>query len=138
MSESLQLVIRTPHEVVLDARVRAARVPTPTGHVGLRPGEEPFVVSIEPGLVVTWAADRVSFAASAGGLLDAERSRAVLYTPFAVVGDDGDALLDRLDEALATPDSELAARRRLGELEERIVQELRHRPAVAQVRRARG
>ena len=138
MSEALQLLIRTPHDVVLDARVQSARAPTATGQVGLRPRQEPFIVSIEPGLVIAWTAHGVSFAATAGGLLEANRSQAVLYTPFAVAGDDGDALLVRLDEALAMPDSELVARRRLGELEERIVQELQQRPSVARVRRVHG
>jgi hypothetical protein len=60
----------------------------------------------------------------------------VLYTPFAVEGAVDTEVLAALDLALATPDSELSARRRLGELEQRIVQELRHRAPVARARSA--
>jgi hypothetical protein len=45
----------------------------------------------------------------------------VLYTPFAVVGERSDELATLLNRALAAPDSEIAARRQLGELEERIL-----------------
>lgn len=134
MSERLHLVVRTPHEVVVDEQVRAARVPTESGQVGLRPREEPFVLVVEPGLCVLRTGERVRFAATAGGLLDADRETSVLYTPFAVVGDRGDEVLGALDRALATPDSELAARRRLGELEQHIVQELREGPPVERTR----
>jgi F0F1-type ATP synthase epsilon subunit len=133
MSELLHLVIRTPHEVVVDARVRAVRVPTETGQVGLRPREEPFAMVVEPGLCVVHG-EGSRFAATAGGLLEGDRETATLYTPFAVAGDRGEDLLAALDRALATPDSELAAHRRLGELEQHIVQELRQRPQVARTR----
>lgn len=138
MPDGLHLVIRTPHEVVFDAPVRAARVPTQTGQVGLRPRGEPLLLAIEPGLILLFRKDRDSFAATAGGLLDADRELAVLYTPFAVQGDDAEQVLGALDASLSTPGSEAAARRRLGELEERIVQELRHRPQVARTGRDHG
>lgn len=77
-------------------------------------------------------------AATAGGLLDGGREQAVLFTPFAVVGDRADDVLARLDSALATPDSELSARRRLGELEQHIVQELRQRPSSTRAGRTDG
>jgi len=130
----LGFVIRTPHEVLVQAEVLALRVPTETGQVGLRPHEEPFVVVVEPGLLVLRDAARVRFAATAGGLLECDREQALLYTPFAVLGDAEDEVLRALDAALATPSSELEARRRLDEIERRIVQELRHRPAVARTR----
>jgi F0F1-type ATP synthase epsilon subunit len=130
VADRLSLVIRTPHEVVLDAQVRSARVPAASGHVGLRPREEPFVLVVEPGLVLLRIDASERFAATAGGLLDVGRERSVLYTPFAVVGERDADVLAALDRALATPDSELAARRRLGELEQHILQELRRRPAV--------
>jgi F0F1-type ATP synthase epsilon subunit len=123
--EQLRLVIRTPYEVVFDERVRSARVPAETGQVGLRPRGEPFVVVVEPGLVVLRTDAGVRFAATAGGLLDGDRDTSVLYTPFAAVGAAEGEVLAALDRAQATPDSELALRRRLGELERRIVRELR-------------
>jgi hypothetical protein len=42
-----------------------------------------------------------------------------------VASDDAAEVLDALDDAFSTPDSELTARRRLGELEQRIVKEIR-------------
>ena len=131
MSERHRLVIRTPHETVLDEQVRAARVPTETGQVGLRPRGEPFVLIVEPGLVILRMDDGIRFAATAGGLLDCDREQSVLYTPFAVVGGVGAEVLTALDRAFAMPESELVARRRLAELEQHIVRELRTRPRVA-------
>lgn len=131
MIERLRLLVRTPHEVILDALVRSARVPTETGNVGLRPRQEPVLLAIEPGLILLRSDDRVRFAATAGGLLNGDRERAILYTPFAVVGHQAEQVLAALDAALATPGSEIEARRRLGELEERIVQELHQRPVPA-------
>lgn len=133
MHDRLRLVIRTPHEVVFDARVRSARVPTATGQVGLRPRGEPLILVVEPGLVLVRTDASVRFAATAGGLLDGDRDTSVLYTPFAVVGDAEGDVLAALDRALAAPDSELALRRRLGELEQRIVHELRHRPTISRM-----
>jgi F0F1-type ATP synthase epsilon subunit len=131
VSERLRLTIRSPRSVVLDENVRSARVPTGTGQVGLRPREEPLLLAVEPGLIVYWVDDTPSFAATAGGLFESDRERAVLYTPFAVVGTREDEVLAALDATLSTPDSELTARRRLGELEERILHELRHGPHIA-------
>jgi len=138
MIERLRLVIRTPHEVVVDERVRAARVPTESGQVGLRPRQEPFVLVVEPGLLLLRLDDGVRFAATAGGLLDSARETSTLYTPFAVVGARGDEVLAALERALATPDSELEAHRRLGELEQHIMKELQHRPSVARGRSPHG
>lgn len=133
----LVFVVRTPREVVFEGPVRSARVPAPTGQVGLRPSGEPMMLAVEPGLVVIGAAEGQRYAATAGGLLEAGRERATLFTPFAVVDARAEAVLEALDAALATPNSELSARRRLGELEQRIVQELRHRPAPG-ARRGHG
>jgi F0F1-type ATP synthase epsilon subunit len=138
MIDGLQLVIRTPYEVVFDQRVRAARVPTESGQVGLRPREEPLLLAVEPGLILLSPSEGLRFAATAGGLLEGGRERSVLYTPFAAVSEQEEEVLASLDQALATPDSEIAARRRLGELEERIVEELRHRPATTRVRERHG
>lgn len=124
MVEQLGFAIRTPHEQVLDAAVRSVRVPTESGLVGLRPRQEPLILLVEAGLIVVELDSGRRFAATAGGLLQADRERAVLYTPFAVLGDQAE-VLSALERTLATPDSELGARRRLGELERRIVSELR-------------
>jgi len=122
--DTLRLVIRTPHAAVVDRDVDAARVPTRTGQVGLRPRQEPFVTVVEPGLVIVDAAAGRGFAATAGGLLRADRDGALLATPFAVTGATGAEVLEALDTALTAPDSELVTRRRMALLEQRIVQEL--------------
>ena len=125
MTDRLRFVIRTPREVIFDGSVDSVRVPSETGQVGVRPRGEPFLTAVEPGLILLRTGDAVRFAASAGGLFESDREHAVLYTPFAVTGAEPDDVLTAMDRALATPDSEIAARRRLGELEEKIVEELR-------------
>ncbi len=125
MIERLQVVIRTPHERVLDAVVRAVRVPTETGQVGLRPRQEPLLLGVEPGLVILRTEAGVRLAATAGGLLHGDRQQCVLYTPFAVLGEDEAEVLAALERAFGTPDSELVARKDLDEIERRIVLELR-------------
>ena len=129
MIASLALTIRTPHEVVIDAGVAGARIPTVTGMVGLRPRGEPQLVVVEPGLVLL-RGDGPRFVATAGGLLECNRERALLYTPFAVAGDSESEVLAALDRASALPDGEVALRRQLGEIEKRIVRELRQGPRV--------
>jgi F0F1-type ATP synthase epsilon subunit len=128
MPEGFRLVIRTPHQLVLDERVRSVRVPTETGQVGLRPNGEPVLLVIEPGLVLLRAATALGFAATAGGLLESDRERCVLYTPVAVVGSSEDEVLAALERLLAVPDREVVARQQLGELERRIIQEARGGP----------
>jgi F0F1-type ATP synthase epsilon subunit len=130
MAEGLRFVLRTPHEVVFDDRVRAARVPSETGQVGLRPRGEPLVLVVEPGLVLLRADGIVQFAATAGGLLESGRERCALYTPAAVVGRSEEEVLNALDRLISAPDRELAAHRQLAELEQRILQELRQGPRV--------
>jgi F0F1-type ATP synthase epsilon subunit len=138
MPEGLRLVLRTPHEVVFDEAVRGARVPTQTGQVGLRPRGEPLVLVVEPGLVLLHDDGIDRFAATAGGLLESGRERCTLYTPAAVVGPSGDEVLEALDRLLSAPDRELAARRQLVELEQRILQELRQGPRGLPSRRDNG
>ena len=127
MGETLHVEIRTPHEVVFDGAVRSMRVPVETGQVGLRPKVEPLVLAVEPGLVILRPGDGDRFAATAGGLLMSEPSTTVLYTPFAAVGSSGPEVLDTLERMLETPDSDLAARRELDELERHILRELGER-----------
>lgn len=131
MREGFRLLLRTPHGNVFDDQVRAARVPTETGQVGLRPGGEPLLLVVEPGLVLLRGDAGLQFAATAGGLLESGRERSTLYTPLAVVGSSADEVLSALDRLLATPDREVAVRRQLGELERRIVQELGQSPRPA-------
>ena len=125
MSEPLRLVVRTPHDLVFDGAVRSARLPAESGWFGLRARGEAFATVVEPGLVVLRADGPIRFVATAGGLLDAGQEQAVLYTPFAVAGVAEADVLSALDRALGAPDAEITARRRLGELERRILQELR-------------
>ncbi|MFO0749627.1 MAG: hypothetical protein U1F43_28750 [Myxococcota bacterium] len=127
-----RLVVRvwTPHEAILSEPARSLRVPTETGQVGLRPRGEALVLVVEPGLVVLATDTGPRYVASAGGLLESDGATCTLYTPFAAAGA-ADEVLAALERRLATPDSELAARRALGELEQRIVHELRQRQPVA-------
>jgi F0F1-type ATP synthase epsilon subunit len=131
---SYQLVIRTPHSVTVDAEIRSARVPTESGLVGLRPRTEPFVSAVEPGLVVMRQDGGRRFAATSGGLIEVARERATVYTPFAVAGDSAEEVLAALDRALQAPQGELALRRQLADLEQRILQVAQDRPRAARTR----
>lgn len=137
MAEPLDFTIRTPREVVFAGPVASARVPTETGLVGLRPRGEPVVLAVEPGLVLLRLAAGLHFAATAGGLLESGRRSGTLFTPFAAVGTSGDEMLAALEHMLETPPSELVARRQLGDLEQRILGELKQRPGDAAMRRGR-
>lgn len=125
------LTVRTPHRVVFEQPVDALRVPAEDGQVGLHPRVEPMVLAVEPGLVVVRKDGAERFIATAGGMLQADTERCGLLTPFAVSGDSETEVLQALDAVLATPDSELQARRQLGELEQRIIHELREEQGAA-------
>jgi F0F1-type ATP synthase epsilon subunit len=126
MSErQLKLVVRTPREVVVELRVLSVRVPTETGQVGLRARVEPLVLAVEPGLVLVRREDAYQFVGTAGGLLRCDGCIASLLTPLAVSGDDEDAVLNALEEALAQPSVEMEARETLGRLQSSILRELR-------------
>jgi F0F1-type ATP synthase epsilon subunit len=132
---TIRFIVRTPHEVVLDLNARSVRVLTETGHVGIRPRTEPVVLPIEAGLVLVRTDDHVTFVGSAGGLLSTSDGAATLFTPLGVVGPDPAAIRTALDQALATPDSDLTIRAKLGKLEGRILAELHaqtgERPFIA-------
>jgi F0F1-type ATP synthase epsilon subunit len=131
---TLDFIVRTPHEVVLDLAVRSARVLTETGHVGLRPRMEGTVLAIEAGLVNVKPAGEASdvelFVGTAGGLLIADGQRVLLLTPLAVAGDDEVRIADELHQAMQEPSSEMEARTALSKLEGHIVNELRRERKV--------
>jgi F0F1-type ATP synthase epsilon subunit len=134
MADGLRFVVRTPHEVVLDAPVRSARVVTETGHVGLRPRMEPLVLAVEAGLVVLRTDNGVRFVGSAGGLLSCDGANATLFTPLGVAGDDAAAVRAALAAALAEPGAEQKIRATLDKLEGRILTELRRGSPTAPAR----
>lgn len=136
--ERLHFVLRTPQACVCDLEVLAVRVPTESGLVGLRPGAEPLVLTVEPGLVVLRAAQGARYAATNGGLLQSDGDTCVVLTPFAATGETPSALQAQLDTLLKAPPAELVARRRLEELEQDILSELSARPGKAATRRRHG
>ena len=120
----LHAIIRTPGEVVFDQEVASIRVPTQTGQVGLRPRGEPTVLAVEAGLIVLRRNGGRQYAGTAGGLLHTSGDTASLLTPLAVLGDNLEAVFQRLDALLAAPSEEMEVRRTLGRLETRILEEL--------------
>ncbi|MEZ6133365.1 MAG: hypothetical protein R3C53_00505 [Pirellulaceae bacterium] len=122
--QALRVTIRTPRETILDQDVAALRVPTKTGHVGLRPRGEPTVLAVEAGLVLLRTVAGMRYAGTAGGLLHANSEAASLLTPLAVVGDNVESVSRQLDALLSEPSEEMEARRTLGRLETRIRHEL--------------
>jgi len=124
---ALRLVVRTPHEVVLDTSVLSVRVLTETGQVGLRVRMEPTVLAVEAGLVLVRTDAGSSFVGCAGGLLSCDGRTASLFTPLGVVGDDAEGVRGALDRALAEPGAEQKVRAALDRLEGRILTELGRR-----------
>ena len=135
----LKLVVRTPREIILERDVSSIRVPTETGQVGVRPRAEPFVLAVEPGLVLVRRNETLLFVGTAGGLLRCDSASASLLTPLAVSGDDEDAVLDALEAALAQPSMEMEARATLGKLQSSILRELRsgRKEQIRQVKESR-
>jgi len=121
----LHLRLRTPQALVATLSLRSLRVPTDDGLVGLRPGGEPAVLAVEPGLILGREGTAVHFVATAGGLLRSDGQQALLLTPVAVVGRDAQSVARALDAALVEPGSEAALRREIERLERGILQELR-------------
>jgi F0F1-type ATP synthase epsilon subunit len=122
---TLELVVRTPQEVVAELEVRSLRVPADTGQVGLRPRCEPTVLAVEPGLAIARTQAGARFFATAGGLLRCDGHRVVVLTPVAVCGRDPQEVQSRLAETLAAPRADLELRRAIDRFETGILCELR-------------
>jgi len=138
MSESqLKVIVRTPHEVVLELDASSIRVPTETGQVGVRPRAEAFVLAVEPGLVLVRRDATYQFVGTAGGLLRCDGTTANLLTPLAVASDNEATVTDALDKALAQPNVEMEARATLNRLQGSILRELRE-GKMEEVRRVEG
>jgi len=129
--ETLRLVVRTPQGGVFDERVTSIRFPTDTGQVGLRPRSEAAAFVVEPGLVLATSVTRLSFIATAGGLLRCDGQEAVLLTPLAVLGESAERVRAELSEALGTSRADLDLRAVLQRLETGILQEIRHGTSVS-------
>lgn len=121
----LRLVVRTPRAVVLEIDVHSLRVPTESGHVGIRPGGEAIVTAVEPGLAIARTGHGPAFLGIAGGLLSSDARVAVLATPLAFVGDDPQAVARMTEAALRAPDPERELRRAIERLEAGMLRELR-------------
>jgi F0F1-type ATP synthase epsilon subunit len=122
---TLELVIRTPQEVVAEIEAHSLRVPADTGQVGLRPRCEPAVLAMEPGLAIARTRAGAHFFATTGGLLRCDGRRVVVLTPVAVSGRDPQEVRARLEDALAVPRADLELRRVIERLEAGILRELR-------------
>lgn len=122
---TLQLIVRTPREVVLELAVCSVRVPTETGKVGLRPRCEALVLPIEASLVVARTLEGTRFIGTAGGLLTCDGRTATIVTPLAVTGDSQEQIQQALDRAMNEPTEDMQARASLERLEGGILQEIR-------------
>lgn len=121
----LQLCVRTPRSVVLDAAVRSLRVPTDTGQVGLRPRSEPAALAVEPGLVLASGPNGLRFVATAGGLLRCDGRVAVLLTPLAAVAASARSVREALAAAQRGAAADIELRRVLQRLQTGLLEQLR-------------
>jgi len=120
----LHVTIRTPHQIVCEQDFISVRVPTATGHVGLRPKSEATLLAVEPGLILLKGETSTVYAVTAGGLLRTDGASVVLLAPLAVTGVDRASLIAELDGALATPTEEMAVRGLLERLETDVLSEI--------------
>lgn len=127
----LRLIVRTPQGSVCDQPVTSLRVPTDSGHVGLRPRAEATALVLEPGLVLAAAEAGLRFVATAGGLLRWDGTQATLLTPIAVIGSSAAAVRAELDAALQEPSVDRKLRDVLQRLETELLHELRRSPTSA-------
>ena len=121
---TLVFEILTPAETIFQANIDSLRVPTFSGHVGLRPRGEPTVIPVEAGLVIIHHAGETTYAGTTGGVLRCDGQQARLLTPLAVVGSELAQVSEQLQHQLDAPGEEIETRRTLGKLETRIVREL--------------
>jgi F0F1-type ATP synthase epsilon subunit len=121
----LDLIVRTPREVVWETRASSIRVPTETGQVGVRPRIESLVLAVEAGLILVRQGEVLRFVGTAGGLFRCNGQTANLLTPLAVTGDNEQQVLDALAAALAQPNVEMQARATIARLQSSILRELR-------------
>lgn len=120
----LRAVLRTPTQVVFEGPVSGVRWPSPTGQAGTRPGAEPFVAALAPGLVLLGRGEDRQLAGTAGGVVRCDGAVLELFSPFIAVGE-ADEVLAALGRARTSDEGELAALRKLEELEHRILAEVR-------------
>lgn len=134
---SLRLIVRTPHAVVVELEANSLRVLTETGQVGLRPGAEPSVFAVEPGLLLARTAEGLRIVGTAGGLLLWDSHEGNFLTPLAIVGNDRSEIDRKLREQLMEPGEEMQARAQLGQLEDRILDQIRRGGGESSGRRQR-
>jgi F0F1-type ATP synthase epsilon subunit len=129
----LVLVVRTPREEVVRRRVRAVRVPTETGSVGILPRAERAALVVEPGLVVARGDATFTLVGTAGGLLRIDRDQVILLSPLAIVGDDAGSVRERVAELTRETSAEAELRRHIEMLERGLVAESRRRGRAARM-----
>ncbi len=130
----LVLVVRTPRGEVLRRRVRALRVPTETGAVGILPRAERAALVVESGLVVARGDHAVVLIGTAGGILRIEGDEVVLLSPLAVAGEDAAQVRERIEALTSVTSAERELRRRIETLERGLIAESRRRSEARRLR----
>lgn len=130
----LVLIVRTPRGEVLRRRVRALRVPTETGSVGVLPRAERTALVVESGLVVARGDHAVVLIGTAGGILRIEGDEAVLLSPLAVAGEDAAEVRERVEALTSVTSAETELRRRIETLERGLIAESRRRSEARRLR----
>jgi F-type H+-transporting ATPase subunit epsilon len=123
----LHLEVRVPEEVVLDVDVVAIQAGDASGRFGLRPGHEPFVTALSPGIIVYRDVEnRERYVAADRGVLLLEHDRVSVVTREAVVADALDAVADAAAAMMASrQEEERAARLAAEEIATALLREIR-------------
>lgn len=124
---SLRLEIRVPDETVLERDVVALQAGDATGRFGIRPGHEPFVTVLTPGIVAFRDVEgREGYAATDGGILLLEANRIVIVSREAVVADRVDRVADAAAEMVGSRwEEERRARLTAEQIATMLLRELR-------------
>lgn len=99
--EGLHVIVRTPLGVVYDAAVHAIRAEDESGWFGIRPGREPVIAVLPPGLLLLHDDEGEGFVALSGGLLRHDGVRCLVLAREAVVARALEDVADRLAAQLA-------------------------------------
>ena len=125
MSNSLQVVIRTPQSVVVETDADSVRVLSETGHVGLRPRMEHIILALEPGLALVHRNESILFVGTVGGLLTCDGVIVTILTPLAVAGKNEETVLRELQIQLDQPMTEMEVRNTINSIQTNILNELK-------------
>jgi len=97
MAASIHLELATPAGLVADEQVDEVIAPGHNGQFGARPGHQPFLVELEPGIVGYVSGGKTTWYAISGGTAEVRHDRVIVLADACEPGKELD--LERAEEA---------------------------------------